>query len=165
VVSRKIHGSLGPFDIPLSGSTVIECRSGGGNNEYTIVFTFPNPLTSVAGANLTGTGSVSSSAIGTDPHQYIVNLSGLTNAQIVTLDLVNVTDSAGNSGNVSASMKVLVGDTNGDGFVNSADIGQTKSQSGVAVTNGNFREDVNADGFLNSADIALVKSASGTALP
>jgi hypothetical protein len=49
--------------------------------------------------------------------------------------------------------------------VNSADIGQTKSQSGQSVTSSNFREDVNADGFINSADIGLVKSRSGTALP
>jgi hypothetical protein len=62
-------------------------------------------------------------------------------------------------------VSVLIGDTNGDGFVNSGDISQTKSQSGNAVTGANFREDVNADGFINSADISLVKSKSGTALP
>ena len=58
-------------------------------------------------------------------------------------------------------MDLLVGDTNADGFVNSADISQTKSQSGQSVTGSNFREDVNADGFINSADISLVKSKSG----
>ena len=47
----------------------------------------------------------------------------------------------------------------------SADIAQTKSQSGKAVANSNFREDLNVDGFLDSADIAFVKSKSGTALP
>jgi hypothetical protein len=62
-------------------------------------------------------------------------------------------------------MRVLVGDTNADTFVNSADIGQTKSQSGQAVSTSNFREDVNVDGFVNSADIGLAKSKSGTALP
>ena len=62
-------------------------------------------------------------------------------------------------------MGVLVGDTNADRFVDSADIGQTKSQSGHAVANSNFREDVNVDGFIDSADIGFVKSKSGTALP
>jgi len=62
-------------------------------------------------------------------------------------------------------MSVLDGDTNADRFVDSADIAQTKSQSGNAVKQSNFREDVNVDGFLDSADIALVKSKSGTALP
>jgi hypothetical protein len=66
---------------------------------------------------------------------------------------------------VPVSLRVLVGDTNGDGFVNSADISQTKSQSGQAVSASNFREDVTMDGNLNSADISLVKSKSGTGLP
>ena len=70
-----------------------------------------------------------------------------------------------NTGNVSVPMSVLLGDTTADGFVNSADISQTKSQSGQPVGASNFREDVNTDGFLNSADISLVKSKSGTALP
>jgi hypothetical protein len=95
-----------------------------------------------------------------------VNLTGVTNAQVIKVSLTNVSDSAGDfSSAVSAPMGVLIGDTNADGFVNSADISQTKSQSGQAVTGFNFREDLNADGFLNSADISLVKSKSGTALP
>ena len=132
-----------------------------------LVYTFTNTLTSVVRARLTsGTGSLNSGAIGTDPHQYIVNLTGVSNAQYVTVTLIDVTDSAGNfSSAVPASMGVLLGDTNGDGFVNSADISQTKSQSGNTVTSANFREDVNAYGFINSADISLVKSKSGTALP
>ena len=56
---------------------------------------------------------------------------------------------------------MLLGDTNADGLVNSADISQTKSQTGAAVTSGNFREDVNTDEFINSADISLVKSKAG----
>jgi hypothetical protein len=170
VVSRKVHGSTGTFDValPLSGNPGIECRSGGANGNYTLVFTFANTLTSVGGATVTrGTGSVSSNNIdNSDAHNYIVNLTGVTNAQYLTVGLANVHDSAGNGSNaVSASMGVLVGDTTGDGFVNSADISQTKSQSGQGITTANFREDINADGFINSTDISLVKSKSGTALP
>jgi hypothetical protein len=175
VVSRKTHGDAGTFDIildcpPCAGLAApgVECRSGGASGDYTIVFRFSNNLTSVGTASVAnGTGSVSSSAIDSDDaHNYIVNLTGVTNAQTVTVSLTNVYDSAGNgSSSISDSMKVLVGDTNADGFVNSADIGQTKSQSGNAVTSSNFREDVNADGFINSADIGLVKSKSGTGLP
>jgi hypothetical protein len=151
----------------LSGPRGIECRSGGASGNYTLIFTFANTLMSVGGASVSGTGSVSSRNIDSnDAHNYIVNLTGVTNAQVITVSLSNVTDSAGDfSSAVSASMGVLIGDTNADGFVNSADISQTKSQSGNAVTSANFREDVNTDGFLNSADISLVKSKSGTALP
>jgi hypothetical protein len=168
--SRKTHGNAGPFDVdlPLTGNPGIECRSGGTNGNYTLVFNFANTLTSVSCVSLTsGTGSVGSNNIeSNDSHNYIVNLTGVTNAQVITVSLSNVSDSAGNfSGTVSASMGVLLGDTTADRFVNSADISQTKSQSGASVTTSNFREDVNADGFLNSADISLVKSESGTALP
>jgi hypothetical protein len=168
VVSRKTHGSAGSFDVDLINGSGIECRSGGTSGDYTIVFSFANPLTSVAGANVArGNASVGSANVdGNDAHDYVVNLTGVTNAQIITVSLANVTDSVGNfSGAISASMAVLVGDTNGDGFVNSADIGQTKSQSGQPMTSSNFREDLNVDGFINSADISLVKSKSGTALP
>ena len=167
--SRKTHGSAGTFDInlPLTGNPGIECRSGGGDGNYTLVFNFANPLTSVGCATISsGNGIVSSGAIGSDPHEYIADLNGVADVQVITVSLSNISDSAGDfSSAVSASMGVLVGDTNGDGFVNSADISQTKSESGNAVTSANFREDVTADGFINSADISLVKSKSGSALP
>jgi hypothetical protein len=84
---------------------------------------------------------------------------------IVTLFNVNDSSDGMDLSNVAIPMNVLIGDTNGDGSVNSADIGQTKSKSGQAVDGTNFRNDVGADGSLNSADIGLVKSKSGTALP
>jgi hypothetical protein len=171
-VSRKTHGNnAGTFDValPLTGNPGfpgIECRTGGASGNHTIVFTFANPLTSVAGVSVTGTGSVSSSAIGAEPHEYIVNLTGVTNAQRLTVTLTGIADTAGNStAALAATVGVLAGDTNADHFVDSADIGQTKSESGHAVTGSNFREDLNLDGFLDSADIALVKSKSGGALP
>jgi hypothetical protein len=124
-------------------------------------------VANAAGASVrTGTGSVSSSGIGSDAHEYIVNLTGVANAQTLTLSLSKVSDSAGNfSAAVSASMNVLIGDTNVDRFTDAVDVSQTKSQSGNAVTAANFREDVNVDGFIDAIDTALVKSKSGTALP
>jgi hypothetical protein len=90
----------------------------------------------------------------------------VTNAQTITVTLSNVSDSRSNfSSAISASMSVLVGDTTGNGTVNSSDISQTQSQSGKGVTAANFREDVTANGLINSSDIALVQSKSGTALP
>ncbi len=84
--------------------------------------------------------------------------------QHVTVSLTGVTDSNSNVGTFSATMGVLVGDTNGDGFVDAIDTAQTKSESGHPVTQSNFREDVNVDGFIDAIDVALVKSKSGTVL-
>ena len=65
-----------------------------------------------------------------------------------------MTDVAGNiSNSVSATMAVLVGDTNADRFVDAVDVSQIKSQSGNAVTSSNFREDVNVDGFIDAVDV------------
>jgi len=88
----------------------------------------------------------------------------VSNAQTLAINLLGVNDGT-NFGDVTVYMGVLAGDTNADRFVNSADITQTKSQSGNAVNFSNFREDVNVDGLINSADITFVKSKSGTGLP
>jgi hypothetical protein len=175
VVSRKVHGTAGTFDIdlPLTGSPGIECRSpgntGDGSADYKLVFVFPDPLTSVGSVSSTATGPTqpgpSTGSIDADAHNYIVDLTAVPNAQYITVTLNNVRDTANRAGNVSQTVGILVGDTTADGTVNSADIGQTKSQSGHLVTISNFREDVTADGSINSADIGLVKSKSGTAWP
>jgi hypothetical protein len=169
VVSRKIHGEAGTFDLslPLTGSPGIECRTGAMSGGHTMVFSFANTLASVGGASITsGAGSVSSSAIGSDAHEYVVDLTGVGDAQEITVTLTNVTDSLGNnSASVQGRMALLLGDTNVSGSVNASDISQTKTQSGQAVTVSNFRTDVNANGSINSSDISLVKSRSGTAIP
>ncbi len=61
VVSRKLHSGT-PFDInlPLTGSSGIECRSGGATNDYQVVFTFAGSVTFNSAAVTTGAGSVSS---------------------------------------------------------------------------------------------------------
>jgi hypothetical protein len=83
---------------------------------------------------------------------------------MVTLN--NVTDMAGNSGNViSPQMGVLIGDVNASGRVDSGDVFSASQQSGQPVTASNFREDVNTDGSINSADSSLIRSKSGTSLP
>jgi len=170
VVSRKVHGSAGTFNInlPLSGNPGVECRSGGANGNHTLVFTFANPLSGVSSASVsTGTGSVSSSNIdGNDPHKYIVNLSGITNAQTITVSLTNVADSLGNfSSAVSASMGVLFGDVNASRDVDSADVFLVRQQTLHTVTTSNFRDDINASGDIDSADVFLVRKQTLTSLP
>lgn len=170
VVSRKIHGSAGPFDLPLSnspGSAPVEPRSGGSENAYTVVYTFANNLGFAgAGSIAQGSGNVASTEVGPNLNQVTVTLTGVNTAQRLALTLHGAQDAAHAAvSDQTAYMNVLVGDTNGDGEVNSADITHVKSQSGVAVTSSNYRDDVIVDGNINSADISRVKSASGTALP
>jgi hypothetical protein len=166
-VSRINHANAGMFDIdlPLTGTPGIEDRRGAPAGHYTVIVTFSVPV-NVNNVTVTpgqgGTAQVVHFSVNNTG--VIVDLGNVSNAQTLSVNLLGVSG-GGLSGDVSIPMSVLVGDTNADGFVNSADIGQTKSQSGQQVTSFNFREDVNVDGYLNSADIGLVKASSGTALP
>jgi hypothetical protein len=167
IVSRKTHGAQTfDVDLPPGGKAGIECRSGGANGDFTIVYTFVNNLTGVDSASVNGTGSIVSRNIGPNANQYTVNLTGVANSQhlFVMLNGAHTADGSTFFG-INARMDVLTGDTTADGVVNSTDIAQTKSQSGQALTSSNFREDVTVDGNLNSTDISLVKSKSGTGLP
>jgi hypothetical protein len=165
VVSRKVHGSAGTFDInlPLTGPRGVECRSGGANSDYTMVFSFSGL---VANCGTASSGTVSN---GPSPNQCTVNLTGVPNAQYLTVTLtgVNVPTACPSSftGNASGTMGVLVGDTTATGTVNASDVGQTKARSGQITASTNFRSDVNVNGVINAADVALVKSKSGSSLP
>ena len=109
---------------------------------------------------------VSSSSIGPDPREYIVDLGGVPNAQYLTVTLNGVHDDFGQvNAAVAATMGVLIGDTNGNGSVNSTDVAQTKAQMGAPVTNANFREDVAVNGTIDGSDVALVKSHLGSGVP
>jgi hypothetical protein len=102
---------------------------------------------------------------GENDNEFVVHLTGVPNADVVTVTLGNVTDACGNgAAAVVASMGVLVGDTNGDGVVNAGDVQQTRNRSGQLVVPANFRSDVNADGAINSGDALLVRSNSGNSI-
>ena len=62
-------------------------------------------------------------------------------------------------------MGVLLGDTSGNGTVNSTDVSQTKLKSGQAVDAANFRTDVTVSNSINATDVGTVKLKVGTALP
>ncbi|MEO6970398.1 MAG: dockerin type I domain-containing protein [Chthoniobacterales bacterium] len=160
--ASRLTSPAGTFDVnlPLSTPYGVEDRNGAGS--YLIVFTFNNPVQS-GSATMTGTGTVGTPTF--SGNEMRVPLTGVTDIQNVTVTANNV---MGTNGGVLASATLnvgfLIGDTNGDTSVNSADVGQTKSQTGATVTTTNFREDVNIDGVINSADVGLVKSKSGNGL-
>ena len=93
---------------------------------------------------------------------FVVNLTGVANAQTITVTLNNVTDSFGQTlPPLNVPMHVLLGDVTGNGSVNSSDVGQVKANVGATLTPTNFRSDVTANGSINSSDISVAKAASG----
>jgi hypothetical protein len=178
VVSRMSHDSITPpFDInlPLTSPRGVECRSSAtlGAGNYTLVFKFPNNLMSVTSASVTGhdpangTGTVSSSMVdSSDTHNYIVNLTGVSTAQYISVTLNNVHDVAGNVGNVTGpQMGVLIGDVDASGRVDSSDVFQVRQQSLQNATSSNFRTDIDASGRIDSTDIFQTRQQTLTSLP
>ena len=174
-VSRKVHGAGGPtFDLSLPLNVQfftrpgIECRSAGGTPagagiDQQVVLTFPTTISFSNVVRTSGAATISSFT-GNNSTTVTINLANVTNAQKTTITLLGVND-ATNTNDVAVQMGILVGDTTNNGVVNSSDIAQTQSQSGVPISSSNFRMDVTLSGQINSSDIALVQSKSGTALP
>lgn len=163
-VSRKLHGGT-PFDInlPLIGNSGVECRSGGGSNDYQVVFTFAGAVTFSGATVSSGVGMVSSSS-GSGTNTLTVNLTGVSNAQRITVTLFTVSDGMSTS-DLGVQMGVLTGDTSGNGTVNASDVSQTKARLGQTLDTTNFRSDVNVNGGINATDTSLIKSKLGSGLP
>jgi hypothetical protein len=160
--SRKVHGAAGPFDIqlPLTGSIGIEPRNG---PAFQMIVHFASNVTAESASVTSGAGMVDSFT-GNGTPTIIVNLSGVTNAQQITITLHNVNDGM-TTGEGIISMGVLAGDSNANGRVNSTDVAQSKGRIGQTLNATNFRSDVNANGAINASDVSIIKSRLGSALP
>ncbi len=164
--SRKTHGGgAGTFDVnlPLVGPIGIECRVAGTGGTHQIIATFAQTVT-VAGASVSGGGTIPPGGATSLGNQVTINLSGVGNPARLFVNLSGVSNGFDVS-DISIPVGLLLGDVNGNGSVNSSDIGGTKAQSGQPATAANFRTDANVNGTITASDIGLVKSVSGTSLP
>jgi Dockerin type I domain len=163
-VSRKNHGTVGAFDIPLplAGTPGIECRTGGAANNYEIVVTFPGPVTIGKATVTSGTGSVNSTS--TSGNQVIIDLTGVTNAQTIQVTLVSVNNGT-TTANLVIPMSVLLGDVNASGHVDAGDVGAIQQVNSQTANASNFRADVNASGHIDSGDVGLTQQYNSTGLP
>ena len=162
--SRK--GSF-DIDLPLIGMPGIECRSGGPGGHFKVNLTFNNPLVSVDNVT-TSCGAVSSRVINQgDAHQLRISLTAVTcNAEFVTLTVTGAHDDEGNTlPSADVTLGLLLGDVNGDGFVDKEDSMATKLDLGQAADSTNFREDLNSNGQIDAGDLSIVKTQRGTMLP
>jgi hypothetical protein len=165
VVSRKVHGSAGTFDInlPLTGTRGVECRAPGNTGtavaDYKLVFTFATPMASC------GTPSAGVAVRGPNQDQCSVNLTGVPNAQYITVSLTGVVNATGATGNISGTMGVLIGDVNASGHVDAGDIGAIQQVNSQSANSTNFRADVNASGHIDAGDIGVTQSYNSTGLP
>jgi uncharacterized repeat protein (TIGR02543 family) len=168
--SSKMHDGAGTFGIDLPVTTYfantvlgIECRSGGATGVYQVIINFAGNVSYSSAAVNGGTGMVSSSS-GSGSNQITLNLTGVTNAQRITLALFDANDGS-NTADVGLKAGILLGDIDGSGMVNATDKLMVQSAIGQAVSGMNFRSDVNTNGAINSTDKTITTSKSGTGLP
>jgi hypothetical protein len=164
--AESVLGGFG-INLPLTGASGVECRSGGSQSNYVVDFIFNNNLSSVASVT-TSCGTIVSSMIdGTDSHRYIVNLSAPScNAEDVTVTLHNVTDNQTNTLTAApVTMGLLLGDVDGDRTVTTTDFNLTKADNGHSADETNFREDINSNGRIDRRDAKVVRQQRGTSLP
>jgi hypothetical protein len=114
----------------------------------------------VTGAgNPTASGSVQGG-------NYVVNLSGITNAQKIVVTLTNVTDSAGNTlPSLNVVMGVLIGDVNASKRTDAGDVTQVRNRTVSVPDATTFRFDVNNSGRIDAGDVTTTRNATVTVLP
>jgi hypothetical protein len=97
-------------------------------------------------------------------NEMVVNLSGVPDGTCLRIGLTGISDLFGQPlvGDNDVHLRVLTGDTNGDGKTNLIDMAQVKSMNGQPLLPENARFDVNLDGSINLIDMALVKSLNGS---
>jgi len=165
VSAASVKGSFA-IDLPLSGPSGVEDRSGGANKKYTVVMTFDQNIVSVGGASST-CGEVQSIVIdGQNVSINLVNVAHACDGSTITVTADSIADDQGNVlDSASVPMGLLLGDVNGDRVVNRSDTNAAQMHKGQKTVQQNFRYDVNANGHIEQADVTLIRQQQGNSLP
>jgi len=166
VVSRKVHGTAGTFDLAIdrtqgiTGTVTVEPRVIGAGHK--IVFQFSGPVTaagtvSVTGSNGAALGTGIALAVGNTVEVTITNM---PDARRATIALTGVN---GNTSGGTVSMGFLVGDVNNTRNVTAADINKVKGKN-ATVTASTFTLDVNTSGTVDTLDVNETKARSGLSI-
>jgi hypothetical protein len=158
--SRLTHGAAGTFDIamPLTGTSGVEDRS---TSTYNAVFTFDAPVTSGEVTVLSGTATVGT--ISFSGNSMTAQLTGVTNAEVVTLHVQNINGDGLPHGDVPFGF--LTGDVNANRIVDRPDLQQVQTDRGQPVTASNFRDDINLNGVVDRPDLQSVQINRGHSIP
>lgn len=130
----------------------------------TLVFTFNKAVTSATATVTEGTATAAAPTF--SGNDVIVNLTGVSNHQYVTVALTNVAASDGTTGG-SGTVRVgfLLGDVNQSRAVTVADLGLISAVLAQPVSSANFLKDINVSGTLSIADVGMANGNLATALP
>jgi hypothetical protein len=164
VASRKVHGAAGAFDLPLALATASPTTEPRTGPAHTIVFTFDKPV--VAGTATVTEGTASAATPTFDANEMRVPLTGVADAQYVTVTVANVTAAdGGGGGGGTVRVGLLAGDGTQNRAVTVSDLAQVNAAIAQSVTATNFLKDLNASGTLTVADKGIANTRITKALP
>jgi hypothetical protein len=143
--------------MPLTGLSGVECRD---SDIYDAVFIFDVTVTSGDVSVVTGTATAGTPAF--SGNEMTVPLSGVADAQVVTLRVENINGDGQPHGDVSFGF--LIGDADSNRKVDNADIAALEAAHGHPVDGSNFRADFNPDGRINRKDRSELRSHLGSSL-
>lgn len=155
-VSRKMHGSMGVFDINVWSTNTVECRK---NGPTQLLATFDQSIQRVSGtvADVTvSSGTVSSLAV--SGNQLTITMNGVTDASLLNVGFPGIRTTAGQLVAGTLCFGVLLGDTNGDKNVNVLDLLNIKNNVNMPVSVANSRQDITAEGNINVLDLLAAKN-------
>jgi hypothetical protein len=162
--SRRSHGAAGTFDLPLGAVTTNPTTEPRIGPAQTIILKFDKPVNGATIAISEGTATAGAPIF--SGNDVLVNLTGVTNQQYVTIALTNVASTDGSTGGTgSVRVGFLAGDVNQSRVVTVADLGLVNAQLAQSVTAANFLKDVNASGTLTLADKGFTNANLTKALP
>ena len=128
---------------------------------------FSKPVAAATSASLTGLNGGSLSGLGTTTLTWTITpvAIGAFSTALSATGASAIKDAAGMSGagvGFSQNLKILFGDVNDDGVVNSQDLVLLNSASKQPY---NILMDMDGDGAVTTSDVKLVQPRVGTSLP
>ncbi len=155
--------------VPLSGTTAVESRR---CPRPTVVLGFDGAVYGAGGGNV-GCSDVAlssgtcQSVTGTGSSTLEIALANVSQNTTLTAAVSGLENAAGDplQGGSSVSVRMLPGDCDGDGMIDTADLNAIKSQLWRAVTPNNYWFDVNLDGVVNVIDLLDAKQNLFAQLP
>jgi hypothetical protein len=164
VVSRKAHGVVGTFDLPLGSIATNPTTEPRAGPAHDIVFVFDKPV--IGGNAALVEGSAVAGVPTFNGNEMTVPLLQVANQQFLTMAVSGVVSAdGGTGGGGSVRIGFLAGDVSQNRVVTLSDLGQVNAQVAQTVTAANFLKDVNASGTLSLADKGLTNQQLTNALP
>jgi hypothetical protein len=168
VVSRKVHGSAGPFDLEINTDiqlpATVEPRSNA--DGLNLIYTFGVPIASASVQVISGTAKASDRVVCTDK-TVSATFTSVDDAQRLQVKLTQIKAVSGDTlPDVTVNLGLLKGDVDGNGVVDAEDVSWTTDNiSPTALGQGRAHCDVNLSGLVDKDDVEAVKSAVSNKLP